>query len=537
VRGGAIRPQRGNVQLEFGLELLAEAAVIAAFAWQVARIAAKPVAQRMLRERRGAVVAGLALGLPALALLAWGARESALLRRATVASLAIGIALAAWRARPAYGASKGLPPGSLGFGRSLDAIDDRGFYQAEAARHGPVFKTSQFGRPVLCIVGLDRGRELLLQHGQHLEGASLPYTRLIPKGALRFMRADEHRQVSGLFRPSIAATDLAAAEAAARHVFRGELLRLADESAARAGAGVRVSGAIESALFACLARILFGLEPGRPEIEEIRAWIGGVDFSSSGGRSWRRRLEAALDAVSEILRRATRDASAPIVPSSSLGRILAAEPDALEDRTVAGNLILIFRISNVDMAGLIDWILKMLSDNPAWPSRMRAEGRTAGAPPRPLDLGTRIVMETLRLEQSEYLYRKVAQDFEFGGYRIPKGWLIRICVQESHRNPDIFADPTRFDPDRFAARAFARSEYAPLGVDAHGCMGTAIIHFLGRIFVEELTLGFDWEVVSDGPLERGTRHWRHWHPSSRFRVALRRRAGEARAVVPTPRSN
>jgi cytochrome P450 len=145
-------------------------------------------------------------------------------------------------------------------------------------------------------------------------------------------------------------------------------------------------------------------------------------------------------------------------------------------------------------------------------------------------------MEALRLEQSEYLYRKVAQDFEFGGYRIPKGWLIRICVQESHRNPEIFADPTRFDPGRFAARAFTRSEYAPLGADAHGCMGTAIIHFLGRIFVEELTLGFDWEVVSDGPLERGTRHWRHWHPSSRFRVALRRRAGEAHAVVPTPRT-
>ena len=525
------------MQLEFGLELLAEAAVVAAFGWQVARIAAKPVFRRMLRERRGAVAAGLALGLPALALLAWGAHESALLRRTTVASLAVGIALAAWRARPAYGASVQLPPGSLGFGRSLDAIDDRGFYQAEAARHGPVFKTSQFGRPALCIVGLDRGRELLLQHGQHLEGATLPYTRLIPKGALRYMRSDAHRQVSSLFRPSIAATDLAAAEAAARNVFRGELLRLADESAARAGAGVRVSGAIERALFTCLARILFGLEPGRPEIEAIRAWIGAVDFSGSGGSAWRRRLETALDAVSEILRRAARDASAPIVPSSSLGRILAVEPGALEDRTVAGNLILIFRISNVDMTGLIDWIVKMLSDNPAWPARMRAEGRTAGAPPpRPLDLGTRIVMETLRLEQSEYLYRKAAQDFAFGGYRIPKGWLIRICVQESHRNPEIFEDPTRFDPDRFAVRAFTRSEYAPLGADAHGCMGTAIIHFLGRIFVEELTLGFDWEVVSDGPLERGTRHWRHWHPSARFRVALRRRAGEAHAVVPTPRT-
>ena len=39
-------------------------------------------------------------------------------------------------------------------------------------------------------------------------------------------------------------------------------------------------------------------------------------------------------------------------------------------------------------------------------------------------------------------------------------------------------------------------------------------------------LGYDWTVVRDGPLERGSRHRDHWLPSSLRRVAMRARAVE-----------
>jgi cytochrome P450 len=517
-------------------ELLLEGLVLAGAVWPAARVVAQPVVGREIRRHRPAALAGAAAaGLAALALLACAAVASAPLRRASVALVALGAALAAWRARPAYGAGSRLAPGSLGLRRSLEAIDRRELYLREAARHGPVFKSGQFGRPVLCVLGLGRGLELLTRHAHQLEAAALPYTRLIPKGAIRYMRREDHREVGGLFRASIAATDLAASEEAARQTFRAELLRLAAESAGRPP-GVRVRDAAGRALFGVMARILLGIGPEGPEIDRLASWKDALAVDRFGARAWRRQFEEALDAITEALRRAARGPSPPSAASSSLGRMLAARPDALEDRTLAANLILIFRLSSADLTGLLDWIAKMLSDHPSWVARMRAEGRTEGAPSaRPLDLGTRIVMETLRLEQSEYLYRKVTEPFEFAGYRVPKGWLIRICVQESHRSPAVFENPTHFDPDRFERRAFGRDEYAPLGLDGHACMGAAIVHFLGRIFVEELALGFEWDVVSDGPPERGTRHWQHWTPSSRFRIALRPRvpgAASPPAAVP-----
>jgi cytochrome P450 len=122
------------------------------------------------------------------------------------------------------------------------------------------------------------------------------------------------------------------------------------------------------------------------------------------------------------------------------------------------------------------------------------------------------------MEQSEYLYRRVVRPIVIDDYSIPAGWLLRICVQESHRDPAIFTDPNGFNPDRFLGRGFGRGEYSPFGADNHGCMGVPLVHFLGKIFVEELCHGYQWRVTRDGPLDRGSRHRHHWRPSAARRV-------------------
>ena len=139
-------------------------------------------------------------------------------------------------------------------------------------------------------------------------------------------------------------------------------------------------------------------------------------------------------------------------------------------------------------------------------------------------------METLRLEQAEYLYRRLVRPIEVEGMVLPAGWFVRLCIWESHRDPTVFSDPDRFNPDRFAGRTYSRAQYSPFGADAHGCMGSQLALFLGRTFVEELALGYDWRVVSDGPLQRGNRHRNHWCPSSRLRVVMTPR--QTRVGVP-----
>ena len=143
-------------------------------------------------------------------------------------------------------------------------------------------------------------------------------------------------------------------------------------------------------------------------------------------------------------------------------------------------------------------------------------------------------METLRLEQSEYLYRRVARPIDVDGLRIPAGWILRLCVNESHRDPAVFADPDRFDPRRFrSGRTRAPSTRRSAGTRTAAWARTSRISS-GRLLVEELALGYAWTVVSDGPIERGSRHRDHWRPSARRRIAMRPRAAFAGEPAPGP---
>jgi len=453
-----------------------------------------------------------------------------LARHAATALALVAMAALAWRARPSYGASRRWPPGSLGLGASLDAIGERRYYRDQAARHGPVFKMSQFGRPVACVVGHERGRFILSEHASSLAPATLPYNRLLAKGLLRYMSGADHRDEAPAFRAAFAKMDLAGAGEAVRASLRLELDTLVERSAA-GGDGVDARVAFNRWLVAAVGRIFLGLDPRDPRVDAIRALLPDIATHRHGGPAWRRALVDALARFATIAHdvdRERRAGSPAIAPGTALALLVDADAQSLERPARVENFALIYRIASNDLTGLADWIFQFATEHPDALDPVRAHGRSPGGPRQeaPVDPATAFVMETLRLEQSEFLYRRVVAPIDVDGHVIPAGWILRLCVNESHRDPAVFPDPDRFDPQRFLERGYSRNEYSPFGGHTHGCMGAHLAYFLGRILVEELALGYEWTVVRDGPLERGSRHRDHWRPSSLRRVSLRARAEE-----------
>ena len=196
-------------------------------------------------------------------------------------------------------------------------------------------------------------------------------------------------------------------------------------------------------------------------------------------------------------------------------------------RTLVGNLIFIMAVARDDLEGFLLWILKMSCDHPQWTLGLRPCGVTATVDVATVDrLSMNIVRETLRLRQSEYVYRDVLRECRIGEYRIPKGWRVRLCLTECHRLESVFPDPDAFDPGRFAARTYTKSEYCPFSDGGHACFGVRVATTIGLTFLQGLATGFDWKAVSDGPVERGNRQWNHWKPNSEFRVSLTRYSPE-----------
>jgi ent-kaurenoic acid hydroxylase len=209
----------------------------------------------------------------------------------------------------------------------------------------------------------------------------------------------------------------------------------------------------------------------------------------------------------------------------AVARSYGGASPVLDEETIVGNVLQMQDSGTADLSALLTWVVKHLGDHSIWVERLHDEARAAGGAK---SLAERVIRESLRLEQSEFLSRRVTREFRFRGYRMPKGWRVRICVREAHRSPDVFQRPTEFDPDRFLRNAHPLTEYAPFGLDRHRCLAARLVPRIGGTFVEELARGYRLTIVQDGPRQHGRFHWQ---PSRRLRVKL-----ERHSVPSTPTS-
>lgn len=428
-----------------------------------------------------------------------------------LAAVAGVLAVLAWiRARPGYGRSRGMPPGSLGVGASLDAISDPTFYARAARRWGPVFKMAQFHRPVVCIVGLRRGLEVLATARENLAQPKLPFGQLSPEGYIQFMDGPVHDRYRELFRAAINGRVLSASRSGIEYVVRQQLAAM--RACDREG-GVDPDPFLDRIALAGLVRVMYGIAVDDPRFGRLEGLFEDLGQSFAERRPARRR--ATFDALAALVRaRGVELLAQPDAPASVLGEILRADPAHLRDDTVIANLVLMVQATRGSVRGLLSWILKELSDTGWWDATGEAGSIEARA--------TNVVNETLRRHQAEYFYRDVVRDFRLGPYRIRRGWLLRVCMRESHDDPAVFPEPERFDPGRFADRQYDRTEYCPFGEGPHSCLAPGVSIAIARTLVLAVATEFEVRVVADGPVERaGNRHWSHWRPSRRLRVAVR----------------
>lgn len=425
-----------------------------------------------------------------------------------------------WRARPAYGKRRGLPPGSLQIFPATWA-DDR-FYLKQARQHGPIFKTSNFFRPTACIVGLETGIKLLREHAEQLEVPFLPFSRFVPGGMLRYMREPHHHHYRDIFRGVLAPRVIQRFEDAFRSHIQSTLRQMSRQSQA-SPSGIQPLPGLEQMMLELWLKLFFAIEPGSPESKQLLSLYPVIDITNPL-RASPRRIRRAVAAIREMVEAHHTGRSDQTLPC--LLAVAREESSAnAEDPVVIGNLVYMLSTTAADMSALLNWVMKKASEHPGWMQQVAAENHS-GQDAKGVSLAERFVMETLRMRQSEFIYRAVLKDIDFEGYRIPRGWLLRICVWESHRDPGVFAQPDEFNPDRFLGRTYTRNEYSPFGAASHACLATFLVNSVARVFVSELACHYRLSSPVD-PLARGSADGsavlassRHWAPGPAFRIRL-----------------
>ena len=205
----------------------------------------------------------------------------ALLHLIALLALAI-LLLERWRARESYGQRRKLPPGSLTLVPRTPWIDHR-FYLKQAARLGPVFKTSLFFRPVVCVIGADLGYALLLDHGDALGVSPVRFNRFIPRGFIRYMEGEDHLRYRKLFQLGIAPVVLKNSAQMVESQVREALKRIAEISAPRGDRGINPQPAIREMLLSILLRLFFGIAEDREIFRRLSELYERIDIRKANG--------------------------------------------------------------------------------------------------------------------------------------------------------------------------------------------------------------------------------------------------------------
>lgn len=154
------------------------------------------------------------------------------------------------------------------------------------------------------------------------------------------------------------------------------------------------------------------------------------------------------------------------------------------EQEVYDQVITFFIGGTETMAGLLSWTLHLLTGHPREYERLEAE-LSAVLGDRPVthqDLQRlshmkRVLNESLRLHPPVWLLSRVTLvDTELAGHRLPAGAGVLFSPYSLHRDPAVFADPERFDPDRWLdarVERRRREAFMPFGAGARRCIGDA----------------------------------------------------------------
>jgi cytochrome P450 len=187
---------------------------------------------------------------------------------------------------------------------------------------------------------------------------------------------------------------------------------------------------------------------------------------------------------------------------------------ALDDRQVRDEVMTLLFAGHDTTTSTVAFMFYELARNPEVVARMVAEQRERphGKPPTAEQLMggglpqlEMVLEETLRMYPPAWIGpRRSVEPFEFEGLRVPGGAYVNYCSWASHHLPDVFAEPERFIPERFAPEERVRipkSAYIPFGGGSRTCIGMRFGQLEIRTIATLILSRFELELADDFVLE------------------------------------
>jgi cytochrome P450 len=390
-----------------------------------------------------------------------------------------------------------LPPGSLGWpwlGEGIAFLRDIfGFFDDRFDRHGPVFKTRIFGNRVVALRGADAFELVNRDPPLTRAGASPGFLeRLFDPDAIPFLGGEPHRRRRAFLRRALAPEAVDGYRPAVRAIFERYL-----ESWVEVG---EIKGVDEAgrAAFAIANAIFFGADPAVDDpllqrtFETYNRGFASLPIAlpfTRYGKALRARDRMWAHCAAAI---GVYQPGSGCHALDGLVRARDAAGGEPDQRVLEIELVHALTVAQGAIKAAVVNLLRGLSANPDVLDRAREAARA----------GDRGYLDQVTRESRRY-YKIVpmtglgvaTDEIEHAGFRIPSGWKVVAAIHSTLRDPDAFAEPDRFDPDRFAGELPAG--YVAHGggpADGHRCAGEELADMVLATFLEVVLPKHGWQL-------------------------------------------
>lgn len=246
-----------------------------------------------------------------------------------------------------------------------------------------------------------------------------------------------------------------------------------------------------------VGKSVFGLDLGDraydlgPDVRRVLTWVTNRALRPVRAPIWlptpaRWRMRRSMAALHAVIDRAVDAARQGQDDNAELVRLLleATDPEtgkALTPDAIRAELLVFLLAGHDTTATTLTYGLWALGRDQEMQDRVAAEVAALGERTltvedvAELPYTVQVVHEALRLcPPAPALGRMAMQDVVVDGFLVPKGTNVVVGIYGLQRDPDLWTDPERFDPDRFThdlAAGRDRWQYLPFGGGPRSCIG------------------------------------------------------------------
>ncbi|KAK7309177.1 hypothetical protein RJT34_05708 [Clitoria ternatea] len=229
-------------------------------------------------------------------------------------------------------------------------------------------------------------------------------------------------------------------------------------------------------------------------------------FDFSGVHNKLRKTGEKLDALFQGLideKRNMKQSSDTMI--AHLLSLQESDPEYYTDQIIKGLIMALIVAGTETSAIALEWAMSNLLNHPEVLEKAKIEFDTQIGEERlveeaevsKLNYLQSIISETLRLHPPApmLLPHYSSEDCTVGGYDVPRNTMLMVNAWAIHRDPELWADPTSFKPERFENGPPNSHSLIPFGMGRRACPGAGMAQRTLGLTLGLLIQCFEWKRI------------------------------------------